>query len=148
MKKSIYLLITAIMLCSISSLAQTISSTVMKVDTSVHPAYTFRIGVNKLDNRLVFWDKVSWKYLAKTLHDTATLDFASSGATTVSDLTKSMPGARLGMTVAVGAPHGSVTATGSYFGWVSASNVVTIRFSPKATENPSSGVFDISVFTY
>lgn len=125
------------------------ATTIIKMDTvQIKPALSFKIGVNKLNNKLMYWNKVSWVYIPTVMHDTATLDFASSGATTVSDLTKAMPGAALGMTVAVGAPHGSVTATGTYFGWVSAANVVTIRFSPKATENPASGVFDISVFKY
>jgi len=127
--------------------AQSFSTTIVKVDTVVKPT-AFRIGVNKLDNQLVFWDKVSWKSVAVTLRATATLNFLSSGATTVSDLTVAVPGARLGDEVAVGVPHAAITATASYYGWVSAANTVTIRFSPKATEDPASAVFHVTVWKY
>lgn len=145
MKKLITIIF--LMLTSFCLSAQNFSTTLIKVDTVVKPT-AFRIGVNKLDSQLVIWDRVSWKNLAVTLRDTATLDFASSGATTVSDLTVTIPGARLGDEVVIGVPHGSVTATALYYGWVSAANTITIRFSPKATENPASGVFHVSVIKY
>lgn len=130
-------------------MAQSFATTIIKMDTAtIKPSTAYKIGVNKLNNKLSFWDKVSWKNIPLTMQDTATLDFASSGATTVSDKTVTIPGARLGMDVFIGVPHGSVTATASYFGWVSASNTVTIRFSPKATENPDAGVFHVSVIKY
>lgn len=145
MKKLLMLLLTAMIFISVDTLAQ--SSSIVRQDTLVKPTST-RLGYNKLDYQIVMWDKVSWKSVALALRDTATLDFASSGATTVSDLTKTIAGARLGDEVVIGVPHGSVTATASYFAWISAANTVTIRFSPKATENPASGVFHITVLKY
>lgn len=145
MKKILFLLLTAMTLFSIDTFAQ--SSSIVRQDTLVKPVST-RLGYNKLDYQILMWDKVSWKNVPLTLRDTATLDFASSGATTVSDLTVTIPGARLGDEVSIGVPHGSVTATATYWGWVSAANTVTIRFSPKATENPASGVFHVSVLKY
>lgn len=145
MKKLILLLLTATIFLSVDTFAQ--SSSIVRQDTLVKPVST-RLGYNKLDYQIIMWDKVSWKNVPLTLRDTATLDFASSGATTVSDLTVTITGAKLGDEVAIGVPHGSVTATGSYYGWVSAANTVTIRFSPKATENPASGVFHVSVLKY
>lgn len=146
MKKNLLLLLTATIFLSVYSFAQS-NSSISRQDTAVKPSSP-RLGYNKLDSQIVLWDRTSWKNVALTLRDTATLDFASSGATTVSDLTKTIAGARLGDEVAIGVPHGSVTATGSYFAWVSAANTITIRFSPKATENPSSGVFHITVIKY
>lgn len=147
MKKFITSILLAMLLFSVDSIAQNFSTTLVKVDTSIHPA-AWRIGINKLDSHIVVYDRTSWKSVALTLRDTATLDFASSGATTVSDLTVTIPGARLGDEVAVGVPNAAITATGSWFGWVSAANTVTIRYSPKATENPASGVFHVSVLKY
>jgi hypothetical protein len=45
----------------------------------------------------------------------------------------------------IGVPNGSVTATSSYTAWVSAVDTVTIRYSPKATEDPASGTFKVTV---
>lgn len=73
----------------------------------------------------------------------ATLDFASTAAGAVSDLTVTVTGAVLNDAVDVGVPNGSVTATANYYGWVSSAGVVTIRFSPKATEDPASGSFKV-----
>jgi hypothetical protein len=82
---------------------------------------------------------------ARKLTATATLDFGSSGAATVSDRTVTVTGAALGDPCVVGAPHASVTATASFWCWVSSANTVTVRFSPKATEDPGSGSFKVSV---
>lgn len=144
MKKIFALLITAMIFLSVNSFAQI---GISRQDTTVKP-FTYRIGYNKLDSQLIMWDRVSWKSLAVTLRDTATLDFASSGATTVSTLTKTISGARLGDEVVIGVPNASLTTTASFFGWVSAANTVSIRFSPKATEDPASGVFHITVLKY
>jgi len=86
--------------------------------------------------------------LAKTLTATATLDFASTGSGAVADLTITVTGAADGDDVVIGVPNGSVTATATYTGWVSAANTVTIRFSPKATEDPASGTFRASIIKY
>lgn len=145
MKKFLTILTGVLFMASLNTFAQT--SAIVRQDTTVHPSGT-RLGYNKLDTQIVMYDKTSWKSVPLTLRDTATLDFASSGATTVSDLTKTISGARLGDEVVVGVPNAAITATGSYFGWVSAANTVTIRYSPKATENPASGVFHISVIKY
>lgn len=91
-------------------------------------------------------DGTRWTQMAKVLVASAVLNFPSTGASAVSDLTVNVPGAALNDGVVVGTPHGSVTATASYFGWVSSANTVTVRFSPKATEDPASGTFRILVF--
>ncbi len=83
--------------------------------------------------------------VAKVLSNTATLDFASTGLGAVADLTITVTGAAVGDAVSIGVPNGSVTATATYTGWVSATNTVTIRFSPKATEDPASGTFKATV---
>lgn len=84
----------------------------------------------------------------KVMSNTATLDFGVTAAGAVSDLTITVTGAVDGDIVTLGVPNGSVTATGTYFGWVSAANTVTIRFTDNAlagTEDPASGTFRATV---
>ena len=57
-------------------------------------------------------------------------------------------GAAVGDVVVLGIPAAAITATGVYIGWVSAANTVTIRFSPKATENPASATFKATVIKF
>jgi hypothetical protein len=98
------------------------------------------------DADLLFTTGAGSRYtLDKTLKATATLDFPSTTSTTVADLTITVTGAAVGDPVYVGIPNGSVTATASFIGWVSATNTVTVRFSPKATEDPASGSFKVVV---
>lgn len=79
------------------------------------------------------------------LTGSAALDFPSTILTAVADLTITVTGAALNDPVILGVPNGSVTATATYTAWVSAANTVTVRFSPKATEDPASGTFKVSV---
>jgi hypothetical protein len=84
---------------------------------------------------------------ARMLTLTGIRDFPSTAAGAVSDLTiSSVTGAEVGDACIVGVPNGSVTATATYWCWVSATNTVTIRFSPKATEDPASGTFRVTVY--
>lgn len=75
---------------------------------------------------------------------TAALDFPAATATTVSELNVTMNGVALGDVIMLGVPNASMTATGMYFARVSAANTVTIRFSPKAAEDPALGTFTIT----
>lgn len=78
---------------------------------------------------------------------TATLDFANTAAGAISDLTVAVTGAVVGDVVAIGAP--SIPNKGTYFGWVSATDVVTIRFANNdltTAKDPSSGTFKVRVF--
>ena len=86
--------------------------------------------------------------ITKVLSATGVLDFASTAAGAVTDLTVTVTGAVVGDTVAIGIPNGSITATGSFTGWVSAANTVTIRFSHNHlvnAEDPASGTFRVTV---
>src|SRR6185295_4528132 len=80
--------------------------------------------------------------------NTAVLNFPSTVAGAVSDLTMTVTGAAVGDVVVLGIPAAAITATGVYIGWVSAANTVTIRFSPKATENPASATFKATVIKF
>jgi hypothetical protein len=82
---------------------------------------------------------------ASTLTNTATLDFPSTAAGSVSDLTVTVTGAADGDIVQIGVPNAAVSATGSYFAWVSATNTVTIRLKTEATEDPASASFKVWV---
>lgn len=73
-----------------------------------------------------------------------TLDFDLSSSAS-QDLTMTAPGARLGDTVMLGVPNGSVTADTLYWAWVSASDVVTVRgLRIAGTPNPTSGTFNVT----
>lgn len=84
--------------------------------------------------------------LPNVLSASATLDFASTGAAAIADLTITVTGASVGDPCIVVPPTGSITATATFTSWVSAANTVTVRFSPKATEDPASGSFRAVVF--
>jgi hypothetical protein len=82
--------------------------------------------------------------ISQVLSTTATLDFPSTGgAGGTSDLSISLAGAALGDVVSLGVPAGSVTTQGMFTAWVSAANVVTVRFANLASslQNPASGTF-------
>ena len=53
----------------------------------------------------------------------------------------------VGDTVSLGVPNASVTTTCVFFGWVSATNTVTVRFSHNSvgSEDPASGTFRATV---
>jgi hypothetical protein len=89
--------------------------------------------------------------LAKTLVNTATLDFGSTAAGTATDLTITVTGAADGDAVSIGVPNGSTVANGSFTAWVSATNTVTIRFSNSnlvTALDPASGTFRAVVLKY
>ena len=89
---------------------------------------------------------VGGQRLTKYLQASATLDFDLT-AVVSQDLTVTVSGAALGDQVAIGVPNGSVTADTVFWGWVSATDTVTIRASRIAgTPNPASGSFKVSVF--
>jgi hypothetical protein len=93
---------------------------------------------------------VAWspKSHVPLLHNTATLDFGNTAAGTATDLTVSLTGAEDGDAVMIGIPNGSTVANGHFVGWVSATNVVTIRFLNNnllTALNPPSGVFETIV---
>jgi hypothetical protein len=107
--------------------------------------------INYVSNNLEFVETSTVYILAKTLTNTATLDFPSTAAGTVSDLTITVTGAVDGDAVSVGVPNGSTTTTGDFSAWVSASNTVTVRFANNnllTAQDPASGTFRVSVVKY
>lgn len=86
--------------------------------------------------------------IGANLVGSATLDFASTVAGAVTDMTLTVTGASAGDVVSIGVPNGSMPAAGVYQGWVSATNVVSIRFANNAlvtTYDPASGTFKATV---
>lgn len=83
----------------------------------------------------------------QNLSATATLDFPSCATLVGADLTIDVPGAVVGNPVAVGTPAAPAASTG-YVAFVSAADVVTVRFlnSSAGTVNPASGSFTVTVF--
>jgi len=107
--------------------------------------------INYVSNNLEFVETSTVYTLAKTLTNTATLDFGNTAAGTVSDLTITVTGAADGDAVSVGAPNGSTVANGSFTAWVSSANTVTVRFANNSlvtAYDPASGTFRVSVVKY
>lgn len=91
--------------------------------------------------------KAGYITAANILLGSAALDFPSTAANTTSDLTLTVTGAALGDSVFVGAPNAAVLAGVSYFGWVSATNTVTIRLTniSAVSVNPASATFNVRI---
>lgn len=86
--------------------------------------------------------------ILKVLTNTATLDFGSTAAGAVTDLTVTVTGAALGDVVGLGVPHGSTVASGSFSAWVSTTSTVTVRYSNNdltTARDPASGTFRVMV---
>lgn len=86
--------------------------------------------------------------ILKHLSNTATLDFANLAAIGCEDLTITVTNAALGDTVAIGIPNGSMVANGTFMGWVSATNTVSIRFCTVVSGDPASGSFRADVWQH
>ncbi len=88
--------------------------------------------------------------LAKTFTTTAFLDFASTATRTSRDMTVTVNGATDGDVVMVGAPNATALANSCYTAFVSAPNVVTIRYNnySNGALNPGAGTFRVTVIKY
>lgn len=107
--------------------------------------------VNYVSNNLEFVETTTVYTLAKTLTNTATLDFGSTLAGAATDLTITVTGASDGDPCVCGPAAASVPNNGSFHCWVSATNTVTIRFTNNdllAAKDPASGTFRASVIHY
>lgn len=81
------------------------------------------------------------------LTGSATLNFDLTSVN-YEDLTVTCTGAAAGDVVSIGVPNGAVVADVTYFGWVSATNTVSIRASRVGgggAANPASGTFKVKV---
>ena len=90
----------------------------------------------------------SREIIARVLKGSATLDFSSTAAGAVTDLTITVTGAADGDVVSLSVPNASQTSTGGFSAWVSATNTVTVRYRIAAlvgTEDPASGTFKVTV---
>jgi hypothetical protein len=79
-----------------------------------------------------------------------TLNFGSTVAGASTNLTIAVAGAALGDPVILGVPNASTLANGLFTAWVSAADVVTVRFSNNnlvAALDPASGVFNVAVLS-
>lgn len=91
---------------------------------------------------------VSRTIVSRILKGSATLDFGSTAAGAVTDLTITVTGAADGDVVSLSVPNASQTTTGSFSAWVSATNTVTVRYRIAAltgSEDPASGTFKVTV---
>jgi hypothetical protein len=88
---------------------------------------------------------VNGSTLTSVLAATATLDFPSTS--TYEDLTVTVTGAAVGDVVSVGVPDDCMFSHTFYFGWVSATDTVTVRFlvTGSGPHNPPSSTFKVLV---
>ncbi len=78
----------------------------------------------------------------------ATLNFGSTAAGAASDLTISLTGAALSDAVDLGVPNAAQLTNGVFYAWVSASNVVSVRFANTnlvSALDPASGSFKVTI---
>lgn len=109
--------------------------------------YTLSNGNNN-DSLLVTGSGGAVFRIPAPLSNTATLDFPSTSANGQSDLTMTVSGAAVGDAVSISIPNGSAT-NGTFVGWVSAADTVTIRFhNTNGVNDPASGVFKAVVFKW
>lgn len=106
-------------------------------------------GSIERNSGILYWTNAAMRTeVGQILKASATLNFPSTAAGAVADLTIAVTNAALNDVVSVGAPNGSVTATGMYYAWVSATDVVTVRFLHTHltnAEDPASGTFKVTV---
>lgn len=107
--------------------------------------------VNYVANNLEFTETSTVYTLAKTLTNTATLNFPSTIAGASSDLTITITGAADADVTALGLPNAAVVANGVYTAWVSAADTITVRFTNTnlvTTLDPASASFRVSLTKY
>lgn len=86
--------------------------------------------------------------ISKVLTATASLDYDLT-AVVVEDKTITVTGAAVGDVVILGVPHGGVTATAQFTGWVSSADTVTIRCRTSVVgENPADTTFRATVIQH
>lgn len=92
--------------------------------------------------------------ILKTLVASASLTFGSTGSGSATDVTMTVPGAAVDDVVCVGSPAFATTPSstfgkGTFYGWVSAANTVTIRYQNPAdltARTPGTGTFKVIIF--
>jgi hypothetical protein len=88
--------------------------------------------------------------MMKGLTVAATLNFASTAANSSADLNVTLNGAASGDAISLGIPPEAMNANSTFTAWVSAANLVTVRFNNYSTAaiDPASGSFKIAVLKY
>ena len=87
-----------------------------------------------------------WLNVATYIEESVVIDFPSTAANDSNQSVFAVTGADIGDAVVV-APPSSASAQGSYFAYVSGTNLITLRFhnDNTGTYNPSSGTFKIKI---
>jgi hypothetical protein len=104
---------------------------------------------DNIQNAYSYHDSLRWVYNEKLLQPaTATLNFPSTNAGECSELTVTVTGAADGDIVKFSHPAASIPDRGTYWGYVSAADTVTIRFCNNdltTAKDPASGTFRVAV---
>lgn len=112
-----------------------------KVDTGSAIKFTL---TDPYDGDLFKYDSINNQIVnVHIVKASAVLDFPSTTSGAVSDLTVAVT-CSVGDVVLLSLPA-TLTTTANYSAWVSSANTVTVRFSPKATEDPASSTFIIKI---
>lgn len=122
---------------------------------TVAEKYALEIDSTTSGGNIYYTNAGATRYtLAKTLTNTATLDFGSTAAGSTTDLTITVTGAADGDVVDLGVPNGSEPAGTNEYNWrawVSSANTITVRFLNMNTVtaiDPASGTFRVAVLKY
>jgi len=110
---------------------------------------TAEAGAMEYNGTNLFFSPSTTRYTVDlSLTGSATLDFGSTAAGGVTDLTITVTGAADGDVVSLGVPNGSMPVSGSFSAWVSATNTVSVRYANNDLTNardPASGTFKVRV---
>jgi len=110
---------------------------------------TAEAGAMEYNGANLFFSPSTTRYTVDlSLTGSSTLDFGSTAAGGVSDLTLTVTGAADGDVVSLGVPNTSMPVSGSFSAWVSATNTVTVRYANNDLINardPASGTFKVRV---
>lgn len=82
------------------------------------------------------------------LSATATLNFASQVGVGCENLTIAVTGAAVGDSVVLGIPDASIVTNGVFYAWVSATDVVSVKFCAVVSGDPASGSFRVDVWKH
>lgn len=127
----------------------TVNNAPLKIDDGPLLAAVETNAIENNSGNLFFTTAATRYTLAKMLTASAALDFPNTLANGQSDLTIAVTGAALNDVVSIGAPAGSA-AVGTFWGFVSAANTVTVRFhnTSGGAVDPAAGTFKVSVFKF
>lgn len=131
-----------------------VSTTASFTGINLNSATTGNLPIARLNSGTgasasTFWrGDGTWSGLGfNIISGSAVLDFPNTAGNSSSDLTIAIPGVILGDVVSLGVPNAAALIGTCYTAWVSAANVVSVRFNnyTPGAKNPVSSTFKIKI---